>query len=100
MPIYTTIFVVYLGQSSAAKTVFTNKIKETKEHPDLIQKIDSSRDALQFSKGNNPSELPIFDFDTILAATNDFSQTNELGQGGFGPVYKVITFFVQKKLMH
>ncbi|KAK9681692.1 hypothetical protein RND81_10G020700 [Saponaria officinalis] len=29
-----------------------------------------------------------FDFDTIRAATNDFSDADKLGQGGFGAVYK------------
>lgn len=30
-----------------------------------------------------------FDFDTIAAATNNFSGDNKLGEGGFGEVYKV-----------
>lgn len=34
------------------------------------------------------SDLPMFDFTTLVAATNDFSETNKLGTGGFGPVYK------------
>ncbi|XP_026410132.1 cysteine-rich receptor-like protein kinase 25 [Papaver somniferum] len=29
-----------------------------------------------------------FDFNIISAATNNFSEDNKLGQGGFGPVYK------------
>ncbi|XP_057461109.1 G-type lectin S-receptor-like serine/threonine-protein kinase SD1-1 [Actinidia eriantha] len=33
-------------------------------------------------------ELPLFDRATIAAATNNFSQANMLGQGGFGSVYK------------
>ncbi|KZV20527.1 hypothetical protein F511_21041 [Dorcoceras hygrometricum] len=33
-------------------------------------------------------ELPLFDFDTIVAATKNFSQANKLGQGGFGSVYR------------
>ena len=30
-----------------------------------------------------------FNFETIRVATDDFSEANMLGQGGFGPVYKV-----------
>ncbi|KAK3014035.1 hypothetical protein RJ639_008668 [Escallonia herrerae] len=36
------------------------------------------------------SDLKIFSFISIVAATNDFSDDNRLGEGGFGPVYKVI----------
>jgi hypothetical protein len=35
-------------------------------------------------------ELPFFDLTTIRKATDDFSDSNKLGQGGFGAVYKVI----------
>jgi hypothetical protein len=31
-----------------------------------------------------------FDFDTIRVAIDNFSKENELGQGRFGAVYKVI----------
>ncbi|KAJ1406732.1 S-locus receptor kinase, C-terminal [Sesbania bispinosa] len=33
-------------------------------------------------------ELPFFDLSTIAHATNNFSNGNKLGEGGFGPVYK------------
>ncbi|KAH7833811.1 hypothetical protein Vadar_009908 [Vaccinium darrowii] len=33
-------------------------------------------------------ELPIFDMVTIAGATNNFSGTNKIGEGGFGSVYK------------
>ncbi|GKC33334.1 G-type lectin S-receptor-like serine/threonine-protein kinase, partial [Tanacetum coccineum] len=36
-------------------------------------------------KGNG---LLLFSFASIMAATDDFSLENKLGQGGFGPVYK------------
>lgn len=39
-------------------------------------------------KQQDPSELPIFDFDKIVAATNNFCSDNKLGEGGFGPVFK------------
>lgn len=35
-------------------------------------------------------ELPIFDMSTIAHATDAFSNSNKLGEGGFGPVYKGI----------
>ncbi|KAL6134443.1 hypothetical protein ACLB2K_066674 [Fragaria x ananassa] len=38
--------------------------------------------------GNINNELQLFSFDTIATATNCFSSTNKLGEGGFGSVYK------------
>ena len=34
-------------------------------------------------------DLPIFNFEKLATATNNFHLSNKLGQGGFGPVYKV-----------
>ncbi|GAB2233615.1 hypothetical protein Droror1_Dr00002841 [Drosera rotundifolia] len=33
-------------------------------------------------------DLPLFRFNMIVQATNNFSDKNKLGEGGFGPVYK------------
>ena len=40
---------------------------------------------------NDTDQLPLFSLKSILAATNNFSDTNKVGEGGFGPVYKVTT---------
>ena len=43
-------------------------------------------------------ELPFLDLSTIASATNNFAINNKLGEGGFGPVYKVICdVLVQKQ---
>ena len=34
-------------------------------------------------------DVQLFDLFTIATATNDFSAENKIGEGGFGPVYKV-----------
>ena len=39
-------------------------------------------------------DVPFFNLKSILAATDYFSDTKMLGQGGFGPVYKVLNFLV------
>lgn len=36
-------------------------------------------------------DVPFYNVDAILSATDNFSDANKLGQGGFGPVYKVTT---------
>ncbi|KAJ4717591.1 Chitotriosidase-1 [Melia azedarach] len=38
----------------------------------------------------NAKNLQVFRFTTIKVATNDFSIENKLGEGGYGPVYKVL----------
>ncbi|KAL4618376.1 hypothetical protein ACB092_06G005500 [Castanea dentata] len=37
---------------------------------------------------NKDMELPLFSFSSVSTATNYFSASNKLGEGGFGPVYK------------
>ncbi|KAI8000707.1 G-type lectin S-receptor-like serine/threonine-protein kinase [Camellia lanceoleosa] len=41
--------------------------------------------------------LLLFDLATISSATNNFSLTNKIGEGGFGPVYRVIFHNVHDK---
>ena len=40
-------------------------------------------------------ELPFFNMDELACATNNFSVSNKLGEGGFGPVYKAILIHKQ-----
>ncbi|KAG6651683.1 hypothetical protein CIPAW_06G129700 [Carya illinoinensis] len=39
-------------------------------------------------RGKKDVELPLFSYESILAATDNFSTANKLGEGVFGPVYK------------
>lgn len=39
--------------------------------------------------GEKDQELPMLSFSTIEMATDYFAVSNILGEGGFGPVYKV-----------
>jgi CTP-dependent riboflavin kinase len=50
--------------------------------------IDSGQFKEEDEKG---IDVPYFDLESILAATESFSDANKLGEGGYGPVYKVIS---------
>jgi len=61
-----------------------------------IQDLEGSR---QYSDGDDlegdlskADDLKVFTYSSIIVATNDFSSENKLGQGGFGPVFKVTLF--------
>ncbi|XP_065877257.1 G-type lectin S-receptor-like serine/threonine-protein kinase RKS1 isoform X2 [Euphorbia lathyris] len=44
--------------------------------------------ATELRQSSHPQDISFFDLSTIVAATNNFSPTNKLGEGGFGIVYK------------
>ena len=46
--------------------------------------------ANRMSDSKDIDDVKRFSFDDVVAATNNFSDQNKLGEGGFGPVFKVI----------
>ncbi|TVU34884.1 hypothetical protein EJB05_16739, partial [Eragrostis curvula] len=49
------------------------------------QQLDEAYEDI--SNANNDIELPLFDLELILVATDNFAEHNKIGSGGFGPVY-------------
>ena len=49
--------------------------------------VISSRRHISRENNTDDLELPLMEFEEV--ATNNFSNANKLGQGGFGIVYKV-----------
>ncbi|CAA2964589.1 G-type lectin S-receptor-like serine threonine-kinase At4g27290 [Olea europaea subsp. europaea] len=77
---------------------FTWKKKKDREKRQKVQQQQqltregslgsSSRQFYTVENDNPDIDLPLFDVTTILKATNYFSPSNKIGEGGFGPVYK------------
>ena len=53
----------------------------------ISEKTENNRETDQVQ--NMDLQLPLFELATIANATDNFSINNKLGEGGFGPVYKV-----------
>ncbi|KAI5331027.1 hypothetical protein L3X38_021153 [Prunus dulcis] len=71
------------------------KIKVKTKFFKLTDTTETSRDTLEeYTRNQDPSELCIYNFDSILNATNNFSISNKLGEGGFGPVYKDMNILI------
>ncbi|KAK9937573.1 hypothetical protein M0R45_014352 [Rubus argutus] len=62
------------------------KRKKNLRNQDARRLQDCRRD--YFEEEKEDMELPLFDLTAIAHATDDFSSSNKLGEGGFGPVYK------------
>jgi hypothetical protein len=57
---------------------------------DTEKRVKDLIDSAEFKEDDKKGiDVPFFDLASILAATDNFSEANKLGQGGFGPVYKV-----------
>ncbi|GAB4850687.1 hypothetical protein Ancab_039908 [Ancistrocladus abbreviatus] len=56
----------------------------------LKRRVEATPREENYKNVNNEEEpdLPLFNFNMIVHATNNFSDDNKLGEGGFGPVYK------------
>ncbi|KAK9116141.1 hypothetical protein Sjap_015088 [Stephania japonica] len=68
---------------------FSTKTKATTRESSNTSKIESG--------GIWDVELPFFSFSSVCSATNNFSNANKIGQGGFGPVYKVWDFWQNER---
>ena len=56
----------------------------------ILAKTGNNRRTDQENEDQNEDlELPLFELATIANATDNFSINKKLGEGGFGPVYKV-----------
>lgn len=64
--------------------------------------INTSQDARKNDlEPQDVSGINFFEMHIIRTATNNFSSSNKLGQGGFGPVYKVWdTLFLVTHYLH
>ncbi|EEF43988.1 S-locus-specific glycoprotein S6 precursor, putative [Ricinus communis] len=63
-------------------------VQERSQNLLLNEVVISSKRDYSGEKDKDELELPLFDFGTIATATDNFSDENKLGQGGFGCVYK------------
>lgn len=70
-----------------------------KKNPTLTQTLSKSGEhvagfleegIIGESKDSSGAEVPLFQFNAVAVATDNFSEENKLGQGGFGPVYMVL----------
>ncbi|ESW31228.1 hypothetical protein PHAVU_002G220500 [Phaseolus vulgaris] len=86
------IFVLLVWRFKRKRKVSSASANNNGDFPviDLTRSTDLSAEfsgSTELGLEGNNAELPLFTFSFIAAATDNFSQKNKLGQGGFGPVY-------------
>ena len=69
----------------------TARERQLKLFNDVTSSSTTFQDSQKPNEVRRKPDLPIFDISIILSATDNFSPTKRLGQGGFGPVYKVLS---------
>ncbi|XAR53739.1 Non-specific serine/threonine protein kinase [Bertholletia excelsa] len=89
-------FVYYLAvknQSKRGEKRIAGQGSQANQNVNNDHQIDDVRIESARERDNlKPHEFPFVDLETIMAATNYFSHSNKLGEGGFGPVYKGVLF--------
>lgn len=75
--------------SNKIRIVFHNKFLLILNISTIWEKTEIKETDQRNEDKKEDLELPLFELDTIATVTNNFSVNNKLGEGGFGPVYKV-----------
>ncbi|WRX28816.1 Protein kinase domain - like 10 [Theobroma cacao] len=82
------VFGILFGSSKRIKLIGNVKMKGNKEKFHEFLALNDMLDSNLLEDSEEHIGLLLFDLDKITAATNNFSNTNKLGEGGFGTVYK------------
>jgi hypothetical protein len=64
--------------------------RRSKHAPTVASSSTYFEESRELDENTRNSDLPFFDLRVIVAATDNFSVANKLGEGGFGSVYKVL----------
>ncbi|KAJ6978385.1 cysteine-rich receptor-like protein kinase 25 [Populus alba x Populus x berolinensis] len=81
------LYAFYEGANESSKSPVPGKSSRRKTWIIII--LTAAAAVLVVRDGLNDGESAFMDLESIYAATGNFSDSNLLGQGGFGPVYKV-----------
>ena len=76
-------------QKHYKRQVFHRRVEDNFAHIILVKTERTTWTRDENNESKQELELPLFNFALIEHATDDFSSYNKLGEGGFGPVYKV-----------
>ncbi|XP_023643783.1 receptor-like serine/threonine-protein kinase SD1-7 [Capsella rubella] len=83
------IFYFWKKKQKRSIAIHTPIVDQVRSQDSLMNEVvASSRRYTSRENKIEDLELPLMEFKAIAKATNNFSNTNKLGQGGFGIVYK------------
>ncbi|KAG2712314.1 hypothetical protein I3760_04G119600 [Carya illinoinensis] len=82
------IIFMYIRKMAKRQEVIREKRKQALHALDSERHVKDLIDSVgSIEEDGQGIEVPFFDLECILTATNNFSVANRLGQGGYGPVY-------------
>ncbi|KAK6124446.1 hypothetical protein DH2020_041823 [Rehmannia glutinosa] len=81
------VWILLKRKTKCHETLNRNELPKVRPSGEFSSDLSGPCDLVE-SQQPNGSELAMFNFSCMVAATDNFSDENKLGQGGFGHVYK------------
>ncbi|KAL0694408.1 hypothetical protein Bca4012_061588 [Brassica carinata] len=82
------VVIVLLALRKVAKRRGQKKNRNARLLFERMEALNSNESGAIAANQNKLKELPLFEYQVLAAATENFAVTNKLGEGGFGSVYK------------
>ncbi|OMO64997.1 S-locus glycoprotein [Corchorus olitorius] len=81
---------LYVRLAASEFVIYCYVTRKRAQRKSPAQEVNNPNEFHHNNSDEDDMDLPLFDWQMVESATNHFAFTNKIGEGGFGPVYRIV----------